>query len=283
VKTLQGDLSLFADPKTVLPECDVVIHLAAVIAADTLEQYEEINFGAVKNLLDCVQRQSWRPARLLFASSLAATGPCASGAEVSELDPLRPIDPYGDAKARAEDLVNAAPFPTTIFRPCVVLGPNDEQSLTLYRSARNGVGFRVAGQPQELSFIDVRDLVEAIVLMADDRRAGSYTYFASHPSKIDVRILWTELGRAVGRSVAVVPIPKAFLFAAMKLATMFAALFRFKNQLDAKQYAQMIAPAFVCSSAALRKDLGWAPRHTLADCLSHATAGYRASGTLRAG
>jgi nucleoside-diphosphate-sugar epimerase len=281
VKTLEGDLSIFADPKTVLPPCDVVIHLAAVIAADTLEQYEEINFHAVRNLLDCVARQSWKPARLLFASSLAAAGPTVSGVAVTERDPLHPIDPYGDAKARAEPLVLAAPFPTTTFRPCVVLGPGDEQSLTLFRAARNGVGFRVAGAPQELSFIDVRDLVEAIVVMADDRRDGSYCYYTSHPAKTNVRELWTELGRAVGRGVAVVPIPKFALYIAMKVATAFAALFRFKNQLDEKQYAQMIAPAFLCTSAALRQDLGWNPQHSLPDCLSHATDGYRAMGVLR--
>lgn len=282
VKTLEGDLSLFGDPGTVLPPSDVVIHLAAVIAADTLEQYEAINFEAVKNLLACLGRQSWKPARLLFASSLAASGPSPAGAALTERDPLCPIDPYGDAKARAEALVSAAPFPTTSFRPCVVLGPGDEQSLTLFRAARSGFGFRVAGTPQELSFIDVRDLVEAIVALADDRRPGSYCYFVSSPAKTNVRELWTELGRAVGRDVSVVPIPKGVLYAAMKVATATSALFCFKNQLDEKQYAQMIAPAFVCSSAALREDLGWSPRHSLADCLAHATLGYRAMGALRA-
>lgn len=282
VMTLEGDLSLFADPKTVLPPCDVVIHLAAVIAADTLEQYEQINFGAVKDLLACLERQSWKPARFLFASSLAASGPSAAGTPHTERDALNPIDPYGDAKARAEPLVMAASFPTTTFRPCVVLGPGDDQSLTLFRAARSGIGFRVAGAPQELSFIDVRDLVEAIVLMADDRRPGSYTYFASHPDKTDTRVLWTELGRAVGKGVAVVPIPGWALFTAMKVATFGSCLFRFKNQLDEKQYAQMVAPGFLCSSAALQKDLGWMPRHTLADCLVNATEGYRAMGMLKA-
>jgi nucleoside-diphosphate-sugar epimerase len=282
VKTLDGDLSIFADPKTQLPACDVVIHLAAVVAADTLGEYEAINFHAVKNLLACIEAQPWKPARLLFASSLAASGPSAAGVALTERDPLHPIDPYGDAKARAEALVAAAPFPTTTFRPCIVLGPGDEQSLTLYRTARSGIGFRVAGAPQELSFIDVRDLVEAIVLMVDDRRPGSYCYFTSHPVKTDVRELWAELGRAVGRGVAVVPIPRWALYAAMKLATFGAALFRFKNQLDAKQYAQMTAPAFVCTSAALRADLGWSPRYTLPECLAHATEGYRAMGALRA-
>ena len=282
VTTLEGDLSIFADPATVLPECDVVIHLAGVVAADTLEQYEAINFQAVKNLLDCIGRQSWKPARLLFASSLAAMGPSPSGTELTERDPCHPIDPYGEAKARAEPFVMAAPFPTTTFRPPIVLGPGDEASLTLFRAARSGVGFRVAGTPQELSFVNVRDLVEAIVLMADDRRPGSYCYFTSYPSKTDVKALWTELSLAVGRGVSVVPIPKTVLYAAMKVATAGSALFRFKNQLDAKQYAQMVAPAFVCSSAALREDLKWAPRYSLAECLAHATAGYRAARMLRA-
>ncbi len=283
VKTLQGDLSLFADPATELPPCDVVIHLAAVVAADTLGEYEAINFEAVKNLLACVARQSWKPARLLFASSLAASGPCPAGTALTEGDPLRPIDPYGDAKARAEALMRSAPFPVTTFRPPIVLGPGDEQSLTLYRTARSGFGFRVAGAPQELSFVDVRDIVEAIVLMADDRRAGSFCYFTSHPARTDVRELWKELGRAVGRAVSVVPIPRSILFAAMKVATAFSGLFRFKNQLDAKQYAQMVAPAFVCTSEALRTDLGWSPRYSLAESLENAAEGYRAMGALKAG
>jgi nucleoside-diphosphate-sugar epimerase len=153
--------------------------------------------------------------------------------------------------------------------------------LTLFKAARSGIGFRVAGTPQQLSFIDVRDLVEAIVVMADDRRPGSYCYYASHPAKTNVRELWAELGRAVGRGVAVVPIPKFGLYLAMKVATLFAGLFGFKNQLDEKQYAQMIAPAFLCSSAALRTDLGWSPRHSLPDCLAHATVGYQELGVLR--
>jgi nucleoside-diphosphate-sugar epimerase len=236
--------------------------------------------GGRWSLLVCLGRQTWRPARVLFASSLAAGGPSERGVELTEHDPPRPIEPYGHAKARAEAIVRAAPFPTTAFRPSIVLGPGDEASLTLFRAARARVGFRVAGAPQELSFVDVRDLVEAIVLMADDRRPGSYCYCASHPSPTNTRELWRELARAVGRSVFVLPVPRWLLYAAMRVATGAAALLRFKNQLDGKQYAQMVAPAFLCSSASLQSELGWAPRHALADCLTHAAEGYRAAGAL---
>jgi nucleoside-diphosphate-sugar epimerase len=282
VQLLKGDLSLFADPHTELPPVDVVVHLAGVVAAGALAEYDAVNFAAVRDLLDCIVRQKWKPARLVFASSLAAAGPSSGDAELTELDPPHPIDPYGQAKARAEAAVREAPFPTTSFRPPIVLGPGDEASLTLFRSARAGIGVRVAGPPQRLSFVDVRDLVEAIVLMADDARPGSHCYYASYPDPMDIHKLWRELGRAVGRDVLVAPVPKALLYLAMLFATLGAAIFRFKNQLDKKQYAQMVAPAFVCSSARLRADLGWAPRYGLAECLANAVVGYRAAGLVRA-
>src|ERR1700735_3857542 len=45
------------------------------VAAERPEEYEAINFTAVKDLVECVGRQAWKPARFLFASSLAAAGP----------------------------------------------------------------------------------------------------------------------------------------------------------------------------------------------------------------
>jgi nucleoside-diphosphate-sugar epimerase len=278
----RGDLSIFADPSTELPAADVVIHLAGVVAAKSLSDYEWTNRKAVEDLVGCLCRQKWQPRRLLFVSSLAAAGPSPKDVAWTESDELRPIDPYGVAKAGAETIVGKAPFPTTIFRPPIVLGPGDEASLVLFRSARSGLGMRLAGPAQRLSFVDVRDLVDAIVLMADDRRPGARCYYAGHPAAFDVRELWRELGRAVGRSVFVLPVPRAGLYVAMILSTLAAKVFRFDNLLDSKQYQQMAAPAWVCSSDRLRNELGWQPRHDLADCLTNAATGYRAAGLLKA-
>jgi nucleoside-diphosphate-sugar epimerase len=282
VEIHRGDLSSFAEPSLALPACDVVVHLAGVVAADALEDYEAINFRAVEDLLCCLGRQKWTPRRLLFASSLAAAGPSRPNQPWTERDPLSPIDAYGAAKARAEAVVAKAPFPTTSFRPPMVFGPEDPATLTLFRAARAGFGFRITGLPQQLSFVDVRDLVEALVLMADDPRTGSFVYYASHPRRTDVLELWRELGHAVGRKVRVLPVPRAALYAAMRVSTLGNGLFGYKNQLDRKQYQQMAAPAFVCSSEALRRDLGWSPRYDLGETLKHAAEGYRVAGLLDA-
>jgi nucleoside-diphosphate-sugar epimerase len=281
VARFRGDLASFADPATELPAADVVVHLAGVVAAERSSDYDDANRKAVEDLVACVSRQAWRPARLLFASSLAAAGPSPTNVAWTEDDALDPIDPYGAAKARAEDVVRTAPFPTTAFRPPVVLGPGDEASLTLFKSARAGVGLRVTGPAQRLSFVDIRDLVDAIVLMADDRRPGARCYYAGHPTPFEIGDLWRELGRAVGRSVLVFPVPRPVLYVAMVASTLAARVLGYKNQLDSKQYRQMVAPAWVCSSDRLRTELGWDPRHDLADCLAHAAGGYRAAGLLR--
>jgi nucleoside-diphosphate-sugar epimerase len=280
VSVFDGDLSTFANPSCALPECDVIVHLAGVVAADSQEEYDAVNHRAVGDLVECIARQSWKPRRFLFASSLAAAGPSPASRPWTEADAPAPIEEYGRAKAKAEPLVAAAPFPTTSFRPPLVFGPGDEASLTLFKSARAGIGFRVAGEPQKLSFVDVRDLVDAIVLMADDSRPGHFLYFAGHPRTIDVRELWRELSRAVGRRVLVVALPRSLLFLGMFFATRFSKVLRFKNQLDQKQYRQMVAPAFVCSSDRLQKDLGFQPKYDLAETLSNAAKGYREASLL---
>lgn len=280
-EVVKGDLTVFRDPELVLPDADVVIHLAGVIAADTLEQYKAINLDAVQDLVDCLERQKWRPRRLLFASSLAAAGPSEPGRPWTEADPPRPVEPYGAAKAQAEPVVQAASFPTTTFRPPIVLGPGDPASLTLYKTGSIGIGFKVAGTPQVLSWVDVRDLNDGLVLMALDERDGHYTYFTSHPTTINVEDLWGAVSNAIGKRVRLVPVPRPALWAVMKVATAVSGVFGFRNQLDEKQYKQMIAPSFVCSGDALQRDLNWSPKNDLHACTAHAVEGYRALGMLK--
>jgi nucleoside-diphosphate-sugar epimerase len=281
VQTIEGDMTLFAQARPELPECDVVIHLAGVVAAQRGQDYDTTNRRAVLDLIRCLSAQSWAPKRLVFTSSLAAAGPSPEHRAWTEDDALSPIDAYGESKARAEVAVRKAPFPTTIVRPPIVLGAGDSASLTLFRAARSGVGLRVAGRPQQLSFVDVRDLADALVLIAEDKRPASFAYYASHPRAVDLVELWSELSRAVGSDVRIMVLPKWLLYLAMRAATTAAAIFRFKNQLDEKQYRQITASAFVCSSARLSAELGWRPKYGLADCVTAAADGYRVAGSLR--
>jgi nucleoside-diphosphate-sugar epimerase len=280
VEVLQGDLALFEADDCVLPEVDVVVHLAAVVAGKNEAEYAAINHAAVAHLLACLQRQAWRPQRFVFVSSLAAAGPSPAGTRWTEDDAPRPIDPYGDAKLRAEALVRAQPFPTTIVRPPIVLGPGDPASLTLYRMARMGVAFLPWGPPQVLSWVDVADLVEALRLTAMDGSDAHRTYYTASDDLTTNRELLKKVAAAQTRRLAVLPLPRALLWIAMVVSTALARVFGFKNQLDRKQYTQMVAPAFACTSARLTADTEWRATRSLDETLARSVEGYRSEGLL---
>lgn len=280
-RVIPGDLDTLADPGFTIPAADYVLHLAGVVSANSPGEYDAINRGAVRTLVDCLERQQWQPRRLLFASSLAAGGSSRpDGVPLTEEAPPSPVDPYGEAKAAAEQLIRACPFPATIFRPPLVLGPGDRATLALFNAASRGLGFGVLGQDQPLSFIFIADLVEAVVAMASQERAAGRTYYLSGPEHASADALWLALGEAFGRRVAVLRLPRQLLWLASRAAIGGAWLFGFNNPLDDKQYRQIVAPAFVCSSARLQEETGWAPKVGLDEAVKLSLQGYRAAGWL---
>ena len=175
-----------------------------------------------------------------------------------------PIDAYGQAKANAEKLMRAQPFPTTSFRPPIVLGAGDPATLTLYKMAASRVAFLPSGPPQKLSFIAVDDLARAILVMASDASMRTAPTTSRNEQPITNRTLLFAMAHALApstkRGLRVVPVPHVVLRGLMHAATAASSLTGFKNQLDRKQYEQMTAPSFVCTSARLTRDTGWLQR-----------------------
>ena len=115
--------------------------------------------------------------------------------------------------------------------------------------------------------------------MMDDTSDAHRTYFLSGPDT-DTEALWSAMSEAIGRRVRVLRVPRPALRGASLVTTALARVFGFTNQLDAKQVDQMLAPAFLCSSAALRAAHGWSPRVSLVASLAKAWNAYRADGWL---
>lgn len=255
VELIQGDLNIFSDLKLKLPECDTIIHLAGVVAGKNEKEYARINFEGVVSFIDCLERQSWKPRQFLFASSLAAGGPSLPNQPVSEDMEPHPIDAYGRAKLKSESYLQGASFLTTSFRPAIVLGMLDTASLTLYKMAKVGFAFRPSGPVQQVSFVDVEDLVDALVIMCEkpDPQNRHRVYYVSHPDQTDAVELLEEMGYALNRKVFFLPVPRPLLKSLSVTMSVLSQVIPFKNQLDEKQYRQINASAFLCSSKKLQR------------------------------
>jgi len=282
VKLLKGDLSIFSNPDLILPKCDTVVHLAAVVAGKNDAEYGKINHEAVVSFIECLERQTWTPKQFVFASSLAAGGPSLPNQPVTEdMDPA-PIDSYGEAKLKAEQYLQGVSFPTTSFRPSIVLGPLDGATFTLYKMAKFGVGFRPMGPEQPVSFIDVDDLVDGIVKMCEqpDPEGKHRTYYVSFTEHTESIKLFEEMGKAFKKSVFLVPIPRMLLKTMSVVASAASQVIPFKNQLDEKQYRQITARAFLCSSDKLQNELNWIPKVNLTESIERSIEGYEKAGWL---
>ncbi len=280
IKVIKGDLSLFQDQALKLPPFDIVIHLAGVIFAKNKAEYFKYNFHAVEDLIHCIQRQEWIPKRFLFASSLAAAGASGADKALTEHDSPHPVDPYGEAKLKAEHFLQGIEqFPTTSFRPAIVLGPGDENSLTLFKMAKKNIGININGKAQFITFVDVGDLICAIVKMMEDASREHKKYFVAHPNIISNIDLFQTLGKVMDKKIWMIPLPQPILYAAMIISTFFSKIIGTTNQLDNKQYYQLINH-FICSSKALQKELNWKPKYNLEESIRKAYEGYQKVGKI---
>jgi nucleoside-diphosphate-sugar epimerase len=280
VELLMGNLSDLKKNDFAIPACDLVIHLAGLVAAKRSVQYYRTNFDATANLVRCLERQSWRPKRLIFCSSLAAAGPSWGHHALSEKDESHPVDDYGRSKRMAEDfLLGQKTFPVTIVRPPIVIGPHDDNVLNLFKIAKKGLGILPRGNDQLLSFISVDDLVTAFVLILNDTSTDHRTYFVTYDQPTSAHEIWQEVARTLDKKISIIHIPKPFLYLVMK-TNMFLGRFGRACTFDKKYYDQLYAEAWVCSAESLKKDFAWQAKESLSEVVNRTAKSYKEQGLI---
>ncbi len=275
LKEIKGGVEIFERADLILPEVDVVIHLAGVTTGRNSKDYERMNYEPVLHLLDCLNRQQWKPKRFILASSLAAAGPNRNSLNLRESDKAAPIEPYGLAKLRAEQLLKSQPFPTTAFRPPAVIGPGDPAMLTLFKMVNRGFAPLPSGKVQLLSYIYVGDLVEAIYIMSKEISEEHKLYFTTADDVITNHDIIREIAASLEKKALIVRIPKALIWLIMVLSTAISYVFRVPNFYDYRQYKQMTTSSFVCTSELLTAETGWKAKTGLAEAIRLSALGYK--------
>jgi nucleoside-diphosphate-sugar epimerase len=280
VKVIPGDLSIFEDKELQLPPFDVVIHLAGAIFADSDSEYMRLNYRATTDLIKCIRRQKYRLKKFIFASSLAAAGPSALAEVMTEEKKENPTEAYGKAKLAVEKYLDKLhDFPSVSFRPALVFGPGDQNTLHIFRMVRKGFGILINGKAQGLAFVDIEDLLQAFLKVIDTDSEGHRPFFIAYPQRISNKDLYLTIAELMNCKVRMIPVPKALLYSSMLISTGFSKIFGRTNLLDHKQYLQMTND-YVCSADSFCSEYGWAPKHNLRDSISKAYRGYQELGML---
>ncbi|RJQ14385.1 MAG: NAD-dependent epimerase/dehydratase family protein [Nitrospiraceae bacterium] len=195
-----------------IKDFDYVFHLAGLTKAHRTSDFYTVNSVGTENIIEAVAG-SGRVKRFVYLSSLSAFGPNMAPHIPTEDEAPHPVSDYGRSKLRGETavLMHADKIPVTVLRPSVVYGPRERDFLWLFRMVKRGLlPYRGNGH---LSLIYVNDLINAIILSAENENAAGKTYFVSDGTVYSNDEIIDEIASALGVRVLKIKAPEYFFSA----------------------------------------------------------------------
>jgi len=194
---------------------------------------------------------------------------------------LTPADtPYGRSKRRAEQLVTEAGaggrMHVAVLRPSLVYGPGVKGNLERMLAAVDHGRFPpVVDTGNKRSMVHVRDLSDALLLVATHEQAAGRTYVVTDGRTYSTRAIFEAMCRALGRPVPRWSIPVAPLRAAAKVGDIGGRMRGRRLPFDSTALDRLAGSAWY-SSELLRQELAFTPRYDLSAALPEMVAAYRA-------
>ena len=154
---------------------DYVVHAAGVTKCLHKEDFHRINVGGTKSLANALLRLEMPLKKFVYLSSLSVFGPIREEqpyTEITEYDKPAPNTEYGKSKLEAERFLMESELPVVILRPTGVYGPRERDYFMMAKSIKAHTDFAVGYKPQDITFVYVLDVVQAIFLAIEKGEPG---------------------------------------------------------------------------------------------------------------
>ena len=185
---------------------DYVVHAAGATKCLHKEDFRRVNTEGTKNLVNALLRLNMPLRRFVFISSLSVFGAIREQQpyeEIRESDTPKPNTAYGQSKLEAEQFLDSltrrsVSFDYVILRPTGVYGPRERDYFMMAQSIKQHVDFAVGYRRQDITFVYVSDVVQAVFLALEKGQSGR-RYFLSdgevYQSTTFSDLIREELGR----------------------------------------------------------------------------------------
>ena len=180
---------------------DYVVHAAGVTKCLNKQDFHRINTEGTRNLAEALLEVGMPLKRFIFVSSLSIFGAIKEQQpyeEIRESDTPQPNTEYGKSKLEAEKYLATTTLPYIILRPTGVYGPREKDYFIMAKSIQQHSDFAVGYQQQDITFVYVSDVVQAVFLALTNGENGR-KYFLSdgevYQSTTFSDLIHEELGR----------------------------------------------------------------------------------------
>lgn len=288
VAAIDGDCANVADMERAVRGRDMVIHMAGLLFGTTWRDYLAANASMARNIALAVQKEP-SARRVVFISSLAASGPSGQSPGRGESMAPAPVSAYGWSKLLAESiLAEHLGDRLVILRPPIVYGSGDRGLLPLFRSCGRGYGVSPGHFP--VSAIHAADCASAIILACLPDASG--VYHLNDGAVYDMDGICQAIGRAQGRQkVRVLHPPLAFMSASASLSSAgyaaAAGIFRMFGwqapcppAWNRDKFRESAQAGWLADAGRITGELGFRPGIDINAGMAEAVAGYRREGWL---
>jgi nucleoside-diphosphate-sugar epimerase len=170
---------------------DYVVHAAGVTKCLDKSDFHRINCEGTQHLVRALLAVQMPLRRFVYVSSLSVMGAIREQQPYTEIrddDTPQPNTAYGRSKLDTErwlcseneklEIRNEKLFPFVILRPTGVYGPRERDYFMMFKSIKAHTDFAVGYRRQDITFVYVTDVVQAVFLALENGMTGR-SYFLS--------------------------------------------------------------------------------------------------------
>lgn len=262
---------------------DYIIHNAGVTKCLNPKDFDKVNFEYTANFIDALTEAESIPEKFVLMSSLSAfgTGDEKNYTPIKLTDTPNPNTAYGISKLKAEQyLQTKTNFPYIILRPTGVYGPREKDYFLMVKTVKSGLDVGAGFKPQHLTFIYVKDLVDAAFLGLESEIKNRAYFVADGDVYTDKE--YTQLVKeAIGKKrVISLKVPLWLLKVVSIIAEDISKLSKKPSTLNRDKYKIMKQRNWECDITPLINDLGFSAKYNLQKGLKESIEWYYKNGWL---
>ena len=257
---------------------DYVVHAAGVTKCLHREDFFRVNTEGTQHLVRALQSTQHALQRFVYISSLSIMGAIREQQpyqEIREDDMPQPNTAYGLSKLAAEQWLSEQRIPYVILRPTGVYGPRERDYFMMAKSIKAHTDFAVGFRRQDITFVYVTDVVQAVFLALDKGVTGR-RYFLSdgdvYQSSTFSDLLRKELGNPWWiRITAPIWLLRVITFCGEYIGRLTGKVTALNND----KYYIMRQRNWRCDIEPARRELGYEPQVKLAEGVRRSIQWYK--------
>lgn len=264
---------------------DYVVHAAGVTKCSNSADFRKVNTEGTRNLVNTIINMGIPIKRMVFISSLSVFGAIREKmpyAEISNQDTPQPNTEYGRSKLEAEKYIDSLEsFPCVTLRPTGVYGPREKDYFLMAQSISRHMDFAVGYKRQDITFVYVMDVVQAVYKCMASEQAVGKAYFLSDGQVYNSRRFSDLLQQSMGNPwVLHIQAPLWFLRIVCAMSGALSRMTGRMNALNMDKYHILRQRNWQCDITPAMRDFGYEPEWGLERGVKAAVAWYKAQGWL---